>query len=314
MLTQVIPSLMQAMSGNMPLPAARQLAQTLGNCNQPLQHRGPVSVAPTAGRAGGRGGVQNGGGVFGDEVPWNVTNVFNENFSSLHNDFVYNNYHNQFLNETLFQTTIDARAFATIFQTNDIYNNFSFVDASATNNHFGGDTFLFNNNVEFITNTFPVEVVLGVPGAPGPPGPSGFDGLPGTNGRAGRDGQPGRAGLDGRDGAAGADGFDGAAGQAGPAGPPGQDGPAGLAGLAGPAGRPGQDGLAGFRGPPGPIGPIGRAGPQGPAGPIPNIAAQPISFKFSIPTYTFDAETCSVVASGTQEIEVSDVPLELDIG
>jgi hypothetical protein len=350
MLTQVIPSLMQAMGGNMPLAAVRQLAQTLGNCDQPLQHRGPVSVAPTpartALRAGGRAGTYGEGGVFGDEAPWNTTNVFRENFSTLHNNFVYNNYQNQFLNETLFQTTIDARAFSSIFQTNDIYNNNSFVDASATNNHFGGDSFLFNNNVEFITNTFPVEVSFGVPGAPGPPGPSGFDGLPGTNGLAGRDGQPGRAGLDGRDGIAGSDGFDGAvfllgrrgrAGRAGrdsaagPSGPPGSLGEPLAPGVGGIGGRGGDlalnllfanlffGGGGGFFGVPGRPGRDGRAGrhgrpgPRGRPGAAPKITAKPITLTVPVPTYTFDTENCSVDPSGTAEVEVS-APVEIVIG
>jgi hypothetical protein len=325
MLTQVIPSLIQAMSGNMPEAAVRQLAQTLGNCNQPLQHRGAVSVTPTPARPATRGGGHTGtygeGGVFGDEGSWNPTNVFRENFSTLHNNFVYNNYQNQFLNETLFQTTIDSRAFSTIFNTNDIYNNNSFVDASSTNNHFGGDDFAFNNNVEFITNNFPVEVVFGVPGGPGPPGPSGFDGLPGTNGVAGRDGLPGRAGLDGRDGFAGRDGFDGLAGAAGVAGPAGQPGRAGI-GRPGPGGIAGRDGRDGRNGPAGPPGQDGllRVVLQGGGGgyqlqignpiqsdvlPTPEIVIKAVNVDVPVPKYKFDAEQCALVPDGEENVTVA---------
>jgi hypothetical protein len=327
MLTQVIPSLIQAMSGNMPEAVVRQLAQTLGNCNQPLQHRGAVSVTPTPARPAVRGGGHTGtygeGGVFGDEGSWNPTNVFRENFSTLHNNFVYNNYQNQFLNETLFQTTIDSRAFSTIFNTNDIYNNNSFVDASSTNNHFGGDNFAFNNSVEFITNNFPVEVIFGVPGAPGPPGPSGFDGLPGTNGVAGRDGLPGRAGLDGRDGFAGRDGFDGlvgAAGVGGAAGPAGQPGRPGIGfpGRNGPAGRDGRDGRNGPAGPPGQPG-LFRVIFSGGGGyelkvarpvqsevlPTPKVQIKPVDVTVPVPRYKFDAEQCSLVPDGVDNVTVS---------
>lgn len=44
MYTQSMPALVKALTGVLPPAALKQLTQALGNCNQPLTHRGPVNV------------------------------------------------------------------------------------------------------------------------------------------------------------------------------------------------------------------------------------------------------------------------------
>jgi hypothetical protein len=247
MFTQAMPALVNAMSGSMPQNAIRQLMQVLGNCNQPLEHRGPISINTSprqsergvydggrwdpmafnvppvsSGAVGGGGGSLNffqGGGLGGGQFGFNVVNG------------------------------------------GSIFNNNSFVDAGGggggsfagsplnlpTNNSFFlPDNFLFNTDASFITNNWPVQIIFGTPGFPGGPGAPGFpgrDGLPGIPGGPGIPGAPsggggggGGSGLDGRDGR---DGFAIAIGRPGR---PGERGAAGAAGQPGAAGRDGIDG------------------------------------------------------------------------
>jgi hypothetical protein len=46
MYTQSMPALVKALTGVLPPAALKQLTQALGNCNQPLTHRGTVNIAP----------------------------------------------------------------------------------------------------------------------------------------------------------------------------------------------------------------------------------------------------------------------------
>jgi len=55
MFTQSMPALAQALSGALPEAALRQLMQSLGNCQQPLTHRGAVNIQPA--RTTGVGGL-----------------------------------------------------------------------------------------------------------------------------------------------------------------------------------------------------------------------------------------------------------------
>lgn len=242
MFTQAMPALAQSLQGALPQQAVRQLMQVLGNCNQPLQHRGAVSISPGPLRR------EAGPGYYGDGA-WGPDQLGGINNAA------------------------------------SIFNNNAFIDSTATNNHFGGDQFLFNNNSEFITNLFPTTVVIGQPGTPG------RDGLAGAAGRNGLDGAPGTDGVNGVDGApgiglrglAGRDGAAGAAGAAGPAGLRGNDG------LPGPPGRPGRDGLGGGY----------RLALQ--RADIINFKVTVLPQDIKVPTYKFDTETCDVVAKDEAE-------------
>jgi hypothetical protein len=303
MLTQAMPQFAQALQGAMPDATVRNLMQALGNCNQPLEHRGPISITPSP-STNEQGGVYNSfqNNIFGDSNSWNTNNIFGDSFSTQYMDFVYNNISdqyfnsNQFFNDTFFNNNIDARTFSEIFQTNDIYNNNSFVDNSAVYNHFGGDSFLFNNNSQFITNNFPTTVVIGQPGAPGPPGTDGRDGTQGRNGvdgQAGVAGAPGRPGIGvpGRDGAAGTNGQDG---RNGAAGPPGLDGITRVIIEGGGGGYQLQQGLK------------DRVDIR-----KPRIFVPPFTVKVRVPTYIFDHEECEIVQDGDEEIESEAVDLEI---
>ena len=254
MFTQAMPALASSLQGALPAAAVRQLMQVLGNCNQPLVHRGPVAIRP------GPMGRESGPAYYSNRA-WSPDQYQN------------------------------------LLNPGGVYNNNAFIDSGVTNNHFGGDDFLFNNSVEFITNTFPTSVVIGQPGTPGRDGLSGtsgangIDGAPGAAGAAGADGAPGAAGRDGRGGRDGRDGFDGVAG------PPGLPG---LDGLPGRPGRPGRDGIAGG---------YELKESQGSG----SLVVQSVSVKQAtalVPKYQFDATECELVPNGNEEVQVN---VELDV-
>lgn len=60
MLTQSAPAIIQALTGVLPTAAVQQLVQALGNCSQPLTHRGPVNFSPSEPRQAGPGYVVGG--------------------------------------------------------------------------------------------------------------------------------------------------------------------------------------------------------------------------------------------------------------
>jgi hypothetical protein len=71
MFTQQMPAFARALDGALSPGAVRQLMQVFGNCNQPLEHRAPVTIRANAlqspGWGGGMGGGGNpGNGVYGD--------------------------------------------------------------------------------------------------------------------------------------------------------------------------------------------------------------------------------------------------------
>lgn len=290
MLTQAMPALAQAMQGVMPQMAVRRMMQALGNCNQPLEHRGPVSIRPTTRTPEnelGLGGGQGGGGSFGPGV-YSDGGVWNQ---SLINQFT---------------------------DVSQIFNNNSFVDLATfnnylntVNNNFGGDSFLFNNNANYNTNLFPTTIINGVIGS---------DGINGINGFNGVDGQPGVSGAAGLPGAAGADG---APGVAGPAGQAGAAGLAGAAGAAGAAGPPGAAGLAGRPGIPGLPGAVGLAGIGGgyelrpeilrwQIDLIRNVTVKAATVSVDVPKYRFDADSCELVPDGVDTVE-ENVNVQLNV-
>jgi hypothetical protein len=312
MLTQLMPALAQALGSALPAATTRQLMQALGNCNQPLAHRGPLNIA-----AGGGGG---GGGGMGMNFTWSPS------------------------------------AIQQLINTSQIFNNGSFVDfPGAGTSQFLNDSFLFNNNNQFISNNFATNISIGQPGAnginglpgaagaPGLQGLSGLDGAPGVAGVAGLNGLAGAAGMHGRDGIPGFNGLDGApgavgiAGSAGAPGAAGAAGSAGATGAAGAAGAAGRDGLSfGARGPAGPPGQPGRDGRDGVDGQpglpgfpgrdgigggyslrdgglqrnifyVPKLTRKTTPITALVPKYRFDAEECDLVDDGFDIIGI-DVP------
>ena len=218
MLTQLMPALARSLSGTMSDQQVRSLMQSLGNCNQPLEHRGEVSFTPQMPRSTG-GGTYNSEywnwSDFGDIVNLgdNINNFGGDSFTHFGGNNTYNNITNR-----------------------NTYNNTSnsFNEYSTFNYNYGGDTFndfsdrrtirlgdVFNRAGDTIIN-----IVNNPPGLPGRDGRDGRDGADGSRGDRGEAGAPGERGRDGISivgpaGPAGADGRDGRDGLPGPAGPPG---------------------------------------------------------------------------------------------
>lgn len=287
MLTQTMPALARALTGVMPEAAIRQVMQALGNCNQPLEHRGPVSFRPSDQFRQTGAGVYQGGA-------WNPGD---------------------------YQQLIDApnainnRGF---IDTPYTQNRWGDSSHQTTNNNFLGDNFLFNTNATLAANFFQSFVMLGQPGAVGifpfqpafnfqftAPSLSFGDG----SSYYGRDGVDGAAGLSGVNGSPGANGIDGARGRdgfgiIGPAGPPGGAGQAGAAG---------RDGRVGFDGLPGLPGRQGRPGRDGIGGgyrvvaglreiqriPMQKTIAGTEEVELTWPEYEFDAENCKISLTNT---------------
>lgn len=177
MLTQLMPALARSLGNTLNQNDLRSLMQVLGNCNQPLQHRGPVNLAPTMPQFGAGGGMYN-----GDYWNWNeYNNVVNYGDENVFNDFSYN----------------DNRDFSTI----------RLGDINTTN--------VFNEGNQTIINL--INNPPGQQGDPGEKGDTGDPGRDGLDGRDGRDGLSivGPAGPPGQDGADGRDGLQGPAGPPG---------------------------------------------------------------------------------------------------
>lgn len=224
MLTQSMPAVIRALQGVLPPAAVKQLTQALGNCNQPLTHRGAVNLQPASPRQTGPGtygGGQWSVNEYGDLIQQDSQSFYDmADYSSNWNSYNYGG------DSFYFPTT----------QNFNVINNFA---PGGTN--LGGETVaerIFTREIVFL-------------------GPPGADGVDGIDGRDGRDELPGLAGQDGADGI---DGLAGAAGAAGAAGPPGARGAGGAGGA---AGRPGAPGVAGRNGRDGGAGRNGRDGLAG---------------------------------------------------
>ena len=253
MLTQATPAIITALQKVLPPAALKQLTQALGNCGQPLSHRGPVNLQPAMPRQSGGRGVYGGAGADGSPAKtWNTQSYadllpFNERaFYEIPGiggpgGTTNNNYYGDTFN---FPTT----------------NNYNITNNYST--HISGGTFIPGIVTDQPITVIPRDGVDGRDGRDGVDGgycgdgAAGEAGAAGADGRDGVDGKDGRVGRDGKDGEDGGDGADGAngisiQGPAGEAGPQGPQGPAGALGPQGPAGAQGPQGLQGPQGIPG---------------------------------------------------------------
>ncbi|NBT75721.1 MAG: hypothetical protein EBT15_07100 [Betaproteobacteria bacterium] len=188
MLTQATPSIVKALQGVLPPNALKQLTQALGNCNQPLTHRGDVNFQPDWSQGNDRG-------VYGanGRTPWNPSN-FQALFPQL-GDSV-------FIDIAQPGTTIDGRTF-----TNYGGNVFDFTSRqnfNVTQIH-GGPT-IYNGGDTIFNNDYGGGGGTGREGKQGAAGQDGKDGI--GIGFGGPPGEPGAAGTSGRDGRDGRDGQD----------------------------------------------------------------------------------------------------------
>jgi hypothetical protein len=191
MLTQTMPALVQALSRVLPQQAVSQIAAALGNCNQPLTHRGGVSIQPSNQYLAG--GVNYGNqwnpAEYGDIFPTvNQANNFGGSNQQLQNIYDLANY-----NYNYATNNYGGNSF-----------NFPTTNEFAINEYYGGPTTYIGGNSEFVntvttnlttqnlfTTTINGESAPGTPGARGPAGPAG------SPGPAGRQGSPGAAGAPG---------------------------------------------------------------------------------------------------------------------
>lgn len=175
MLTQSAPAIINALAGTLPPTAIRALTQALGNCNQPLSHRGPINFGITDPRetgpgynSGGRwnpldygdllpnaGNIGPGGAVLPGWNPpgaWNTSNYYGDTFQfPVNQEFTLNNYYGG----------------PNVYNAGDQYTNNSY-----TNNHVA-------NTID--ARRINVQVINGVP-VGGPAGPQGFRGADGADG------------------------------------------------------------------------------------------------------------------------------------
>lgn len=176
MLTQLMPALSKALGNALSPQDLRSLMQALGNCNQPLEHRGPVTFTPSLPPNDGAGGMYN-------RDYWN----YNDYTSVINN-----------AGDTNVFNDIDQRDFSTaVYQT--VFDNQTFNT--------------YNTNITNIINNPPGGPgTPGAPGTPGSPGSDGADGGPGgqgpgvvvyIEGPAGPPGDPGAPGFPGFGGPAG---------------------------------------------------------------------------------------------------------------
>ncbi len=172
MFTQSMPQLAQALSGALPEAALRQLMQALGNCQQPLSHRGAVNIQPP--NTTGAGGLARPGVWRTSDYRDLLPTAGQDTFVDVAGD-TYNNTNNT--------NNYDGHQFN--FPINQDFNY---------NNYFGGDTFnvagnstfentTINNtttenlnttnlNVDYINNTY-----VGQAGRDGASGRDGRDGI-----------------------------------------------------------------------------------------------------------------------------------------
>jgi hypothetical protein len=173
MLTQAVPSIINALSGSLPPGALKQLTQSLGNCAQPVTQRGPVNInngdMPTTHQGTVNGGGWNPNNYPGLFPPPGTQNIDMGGYNSTWNT---NNYGgSQFY-----------------FPTNSFFTQNQYFGGPTTN--IGGNSYFDNSYVTNLTTnnitTKNINVTYingrGVKGDQGDTGPSGPPGEPGRDG------------------------------------------------------------------------------------------------------------------------------------
>lgn len=294
MLTQATPAVVAALQKVLPPAAIKQLTQALGNCGQPITHRGAVALQPGLPKQSGGRGVYGGAGPDGSPAQtWNT------------------------------QQYADLLP----YQEGAFYEIPGVGIGGTTYNHYYGDSFNFptTNNYN-ITNNY-VNTIGGGTYIPGiitdeikflpPRGRDGTAGRDGYDGRDGRDGLRGIEGVQGRDGERGETGERGPRGEPGERGRKGSQGEKGDTGPAGPQGIQGESGGVGPAGPAGPAGPkgdTGDTGPQGPQGPAGDgcSTTESITYLSGQPSLTKTSESITYAVEGLLSVGLGSVTVDED--
>lgn len=310
MLTQAMPALTKALEGLMPPAAIRQITQALGNCSQGVVQRGDVTLQPSSWANANNGYGSNGGaGKSGGPGTYTGNAWSPQNYKSLFDNPATNN-----TNQFDLRNNIDI-AGNTYYQSDG--GSFPIYFNQTSTNNYGGATY-----TTYGGTTFGDTYITDIPGSPGKNGERGEAAIDGINGEyfsytydgeAGADGSNGGDGQPGGAGAAGAPGGAGAAGEKGRWGicVRGAGGAVGDRGAAGVNGRDafGQDGVDGFgfngaKGFDGINGIDGFGAPMKKALAIVAVRAIPkyVTLTATVPKYSFDSETCSLVEDGTDKV------------
>lgn len=163
MFTQQAPAIINALSGVLPDSAVRALTQALGNCQQPLAHRGPVNLAPRE-PAMPRGVVNN-----NSWNPQQYTNLFPTDYSQYYFEAPGIG---SYSNGNWYSTNYDGGTFS--FPLNQEFNANEYYGGPTFN--VGGNSFFnntFANNAQFNTTTtqeLTTQVINGFPIPASPPG------------------------------------------------------------------------------------------------------------------------------------------------
>lgn len=210
MLTRTMPSVMRALQGSLDSQTLKAFTQALGNCNQPLEHRGDIAAQPVnlfVRQAEYGGDTYNGGYSSNQYTQYNPTyqNLFAPNFPPFNPIFPPPYSPNPILPPQLGpggDTNISIGG-----PINNNINNNSYLSqfffqtensfGGPVNNYFGGNTTIDNStttNSYTTNNTTQNLFVTNINGNP-VSGPAGPPGQSGRDGRDGRDGAPGAPGA-----------------------------------------------------------------------------------------------------------------------
>ena len=162
MFTQSMPALAQALSGALPEAAVKQLMQALGNCQQPLTHRGSINLQPPT-TTGPGGLAQNGtwnpgkyttlmpkagdnvfvdmpGGNTTNNSVTNTTNYDGNNFYfPVNQDFNYSTYYGGDTFNVAGDSTFNNSTVNNFTSQNSTIENLSVTNVYYTNDPGGGE-------------------------------------------------------------------------------------------------------------------------------------------------------------------------------
>jgi hypothetical protein len=194
MLTQTIPALIDALKQALPPEAIGPLAQALGNCAQPLAHRGGVNfAAPRKRNANGtyQGSVYGGNSLSGGNA-WNP--ALYQNLFPGGDTYNSGDYHNQVDIGGMNLTWNEGNRYDSqfYFPTNQVFQQNQYFGGPTVNitggqqvdyinnQYFDGDTINVSNVTTEVINGDPVAGPAGAPGADGKDGQRGAPGAPGV--------------------------------------------------------------------------------------------------------------------------------------
>lgn len=183
MFTQQAPAIVRALREALTPEQLEQLTTSLGNCQQPLAHRGPVSIAPSQFPGRNNRGVYGPGAWDPSQYPGLIPNAGGKNFYEIGGmDAPIWNSGNQYASAFNFPTDqyFSQNQF---FGGPQVYITHGANIENITNQNFEGDTATVNS---ITVNQFngqdlpPTAGPAGAPGAQGRPGAPGEEGVVGV--------------------------------------------------------------------------------------------------------------------------------------